>query len=49
LRTCSIADYLEDICSVADTLTATPVMIGHSMGGFIVQNTSRLTSPQPAC
>jgi alpha-beta hydrolase superfamily lysophospholipase len=37
LRTCSIADYLEDIYSVADTLTATPVMIGHSMGGFIVQ------------
>ena len=37
LRTCSIADYVEDVCSVADNLTATPVVIGHSMGGFIVQ------------
>jgi pimeloyl-ACP methyl ester carboxylesterase len=37
LRTCSIADYVEDVCSVADHLTATPVVIGHSMGGFIAQ------------
>ncbi len=37
LQTCSIADYVEDVCSVADNLTATPVVIGHSMGGFIVQ------------
>jgi pimeloyl-ACP methyl ester carboxylesterase len=37
LRSCSIADYVEDVCSVADNLTATPVVIGHSMGGFIAQ------------
>jgi pimeloyl-ACP methyl ester carboxylesterase len=37
LRTCSIADYVEDLCSVANNLNATPVVIGHSMGGFIVQ------------
>ncbi|HME76718.1 MAG TPA: alpha/beta hydrolase [Mycobacterium sp.] len=37
LRTCSVADYLEDLSSVADSLTTRPVVIGHSMGGFIVQ------------
>jgi pimeloyl-ACP methyl ester carboxylesterase len=36
-RACSIADYVEDICSVADQLPQTPVMIGHSLGGFVVQ------------
>jgi len=37
LRSCSIADYVEDMCSVADSLPATPLVTGHSMGGFIVQ------------
>jgi len=37
LRSCSSADYVEDMCSVADSLPATPLVIGHSMGGFIVQ------------
>jgi pimeloyl-ACP methyl ester carboxylesterase len=37
LRTCSLADYVDDVDSVADTLPTTPVLIGHSMGGFIVQ------------
>lgn len=37
LRSCSIADYVEDMCSVADSLPATPLVIGHSVGGFIVQ------------
>jgi pimeloyl-ACP methyl ester carboxylesterase len=36
-RACSIADYVDDVCSVADNLPLTPVMIGHSLGGFVVQ------------
>ena len=37
LRDCSFSDYLEDVTSVADSLPTPPVVIGHSMGGFIVQ------------
>jgi pimeloyl-ACP methyl ester carboxylesterase len=37
LRVCSVADYVEDVSSVADTLPTRPVIIGHSMGGLIVQ------------
>ncbi len=37
LRACSVADYVEDVSVVADSLTTRPVVIGHSMGGFIVQ------------
>jgi pimeloyl-ACP methyl ester carboxylesterase len=37
LRVCSIADYVEDVASVADSLPTSPVVIGHSMGGFVVQ------------
>ncbi len=37
LRTCSVADYVRDVSSVADTLPTPPVVIGHSMGGLIVQ------------
>ena len=37
LRACSVADYVEDISVVADSLPAPPVVIGHSMGGLIVQ------------
>jgi pimeloyl-ACP methyl ester carboxylesterase len=37
LRTCSVADFVEDISEVADSLPTPPVIIGHSMGGFIVQ------------
>jgi pimeloyl-ACP methyl ester carboxylesterase len=37
LRTCSIADYVEDVSSVADSLPRRPVVIGHSMGGLVVQ------------
>lgn len=33
----SIADYVDDVKAVADWLGETPVLIGHSMGGFIVQ------------
>jgi pimeloyl-ACP methyl ester carboxylesterase len=37
LRRCSVADYVEDVSSVADRLPSLPVVIGHSMGGLIVQ------------
>jgi pimeloyl-ACP methyl ester carboxylesterase len=36
-RACSIADYVQDVCSIADHLWQTPVIIGHSLGGFVVQ------------
>ncbi len=34
---CSVADYVQDVSSVAGTLPSSPVVIGHSMGGLIVQ------------
>jgi pimeloyl-ACP methyl ester carboxylesterase len=37
LRSCSLADYVDDVESVAATLPAKPVVIGHSLGGFVVQ------------
>jgi pimeloyl-ACP methyl ester carboxylesterase len=35
--TCSIADYVSDVASVAESLPTRPVLVGHSMGGFLVQ------------
>lgn len=37
LRDCTVDDYVADVKSVADSLQAPPVVIGHSMGGLIVQ------------
>jgi len=37
LRACSLADYIDDVESVANSLPTKPVVIGHSMGGFVVQ------------
>ncbi|MGH3676329.1 MAG: alpha/beta hydrolase [Mycobacterium sp.] len=37
LRTCSIADYVDDVKTAADQLGSEPVVVGHSMGGFVVQ------------
>jgi pimeloyl-ACP methyl ester carboxylesterase len=37
LRALSVGDYVEDVRSVADRLDSPPVVIGHSMGGLIVQ------------
>jgi pimeloyl-ACP methyl ester carboxylesterase len=37
LRACSVADYVADVKSVADRLSDPPVVVGHSMGGLIVQ------------
>ena len=33
----SIADYVDDVARIVGTLPAPPVLIGHSMGGFVVQ------------
>jgi pimeloyl-ACP methyl ester carboxylesterase len=37
VRTCSIADYVDDVDSIATSLPMRPVVIGHSQGGFVVQ------------
>ena len=37
VRVCSIADYVEDLRSICADLSPKPVLIGHSMGGFVVQ------------
>jgi pimeloyl-ACP methyl ester carboxylesterase len=37
LRTCSIADYVDDVRAAAALLDVRPVIVGHSMGGFVVQ------------
>lgn len=37
LRWTRIADYVEDVAQAALQLPAPPVLIGHSMGGFVVQ------------
>lgn len=36
-RSCAIADYVSDVSAVADQLPHCPVVIGHSLGGFVVQ------------
>ena len=37
LKSCSIADYVDDVRAVVGKLGSPPVLIGHSVGGFIVQ------------
>lgn len=37
MRFCSIADFVDDVASVADSLPEPPLVIGHSLGGFVVQ------------
>lgn len=37
LRWASAAQYVEDVAQIAGELPAPPVVIGHSMGGFVVQ------------
>ena len=34
---CSIADYIDDVHATADSLGGQPVLIAHSLGGFVVQ------------
>lgn len=45
LRWTSIADYVADVAQMAGQLPTPPIVIGHSMGGFIVQ---RYLESQPA-
>lgn len=33
----SIRDYVDDVATVADAMDAPPILVGHSMGGFVVQ------------
>lgn len=37
LKSCTIADYVDDLAEIVEALPATPVLLGHSMGGFIIQ------------
>ncbi len=37
LRRASLGDYVEDVLEVAAGLPAPPVLVGHSMGGIVVQ------------
>jgi pimeloyl-ACP methyl ester carboxylesterase len=37
LRKCTIKDYTDDVRTVANELPNPPVLIGHSVGGFVVQ------------
>jgi pimeloyl-ACP methyl ester carboxylesterase len=37
LNSCTIADYVADVADAAAELGSTPVVVGHSMGGFVVQ------------
>ncbi len=37
LHKVSIADYIDDVRAVADDLGGWPVLVGHSLGGFVVQ------------
>ncbi len=37
MRLCSIADFVDDVDSVAKSLPEPPVVVGHSLGGFVVQ------------
>lgn len=37
LQSCSMSDYLDDLRWAADELGGQPVLVGHSVGGFLVQ------------
>jgi pimeloyl-ACP methyl ester carboxylesterase len=37
LRNWSVADYIDDVASVADSLPTRPVVIDHLFGGYVVQ------------
>ncbi|MGE2719151.1 alpha/beta hydrolase [Mycolicibacterium celeriflavum] len=37
LAKCSIRDYLDDVLSTVESLGCSPILIGHSTGGFLVQ------------
>lgn len=45
---CSIADYVQDVRTVVNTLPRHPVLVGHSMGGFVVQKYLESCTDVPA-
>ncbi|MGD2101335.1 MAG: alpha/beta fold hydrolase [Acidimicrobiia bacterium] len=38
IRGSSIRDYVEDVSTVAEGLDTAPIVVGHSMGGFVTQH-----------
>jgi pimeloyl-ACP methyl ester carboxylesterase len=44
----SLADFVEDLVQVIDTLDEAPVLIGHSMGGLVVQHALSKRKPRAA-
>ena len=49
LRKCLVADYVDDVASVADTLETRPVIIGHSWAASWCRSTWSHTTRPPAC
>jgi pimeloyl-ACP methyl ester carboxylesterase len=47
-RLWSVSHYLSDVASVADSLASPPVLVGHSMGGFLVQKYLENRTPPAA-
>lgn len=45
IRSTRIADYVADVRQVVDGLDPAPVVIGHSMGGFVVQKYLQSLTP----
>jgi pimeloyl-ACP methyl ester carboxylesterase len=37
LRRCSVADFVDDVAQAAAQLPTQPVLVGHSVGGFVIQ------------
>lgn len=37
LKQCSIGDFVDDVHSVAQSMPDAPVVIGHSLGGYVIQ------------
>lgn len=48
LRWTRIKDYVADVASVVETMPVPPIVIGHSMGGFIVQKYLEQHQPRGA-
>ena len=48
LRWLRVADYVADVAQIASGLPAAPVVIGHSMGGFVVQKYLEQNRPRAA-
>ncbi len=43
LRTCRVKDYVEDVSTVVNSFETPPVLVGHSLGGLVVQKYLELT------